>query len=101
MPKWPRGVTDSISKPMSWLKGTEWQWNRDQWTLKLEKDGDVGAPIEQCQGGTCKWSAENGKLYILLGDAGVVEFNTEASKPANMKGLGMKGEIKQNRQRIT
>lgn len=99
-PRWPSGTPDTISKQMSWLKGTEWQWNRDDWTLKLEKDGELTAPIQQCRRSTCKWSAENGKLYLLLGDIGVADFDTDKDKPANMKGLKMKGKLRQDGQRI-
>lgn len=100
-PKWPRGVPDTISKPMSWLKGTEWQWNRDQWTVKLEADGDLDAPVNQCRRSSCKWSAEKGKFYILLGDAGIAEFDTEELKPAEMKGMKMNGRLKADGQKIT
>merc|ERR550525_2012328 len=58
--QWPRGVPDSISKQMSWLRGTEWNWNNDGFTLKFDKEGEIDAPINQCQRSTCKWSAENG-----------------------------------------
>jgi DnaJ-class molecular chaperone len=100
-PKWPRGVTDSISKPMSWLKGTEWKWNNDGWSVKLTKEGDVDAPIQQCQGGRCKWSAESGKLYLLMGDAGLHELDTEPQKPADMKGMRMKGRRRADGSKLT
>mmetsp|Transcript_71735 Transcript_71735/g.134158 ORF Transcript_71735/g.134158 Transcript_71735/m.134158 type:complete len:408 (+) Transcript_71735:162-1385(+) len=85
---------------MSWMKGTEWTWNRGDFTLKFERDGDLSAPIQQCQGG-CKWSADNGKVYLLLGSAGVAEFSTESKKPANMAGMRMKGQLKADGQRVT
>eukprot|EP00929_Paragymnodinium_shiwhaense_P064566 TRINITY_DN3234_c0_g2_i1.p1 TRINITY_DN3234_c0_g2~~TRINITY_DN3234_c0_g2_i1.p1 ORF type:complete len:478 (+),score=157.65 TRINITY_DN3234_c0_g2_i1:122-1555(+) len=100
-PKFPRGVPDSISKPMSWLKGTQWKWNRDNWALKLERDGDIDAPIQQCRGGQCKWSAEAGKLYILLGDAGLLTLETSATRPAEMKGLKMVGRLSADNQKVT
>jgi len=100
-PKWPKGVPQEVSKQMSWLKGTEWAWNNDGWTVKLEKDGDLEAPVQQCRRDGCKWSAENGKFYILLGDAGVAEFDAEAQRPKNMKGMKMKGKLKADGQRIT
>lgn len=100
-PRWPRGTPQEISKAMSWLKGTEWQWNRDQWTMKLDKSGDVEAPVQQCQGGGCKWSADKGKFYVLLGDAGLLTFDTEDKKPANMKGMRMKGRMHADNSRIT
>jgi DnaJ-class molecular chaperone len=84
---------------MSWLKGTDWRWDNEDWGVKLEKDGTLEAPITQCQM-SCKWSAENGKLYLLLGDAGVGELDTEKQKPANMKGLRMQGRFKNDGTRI-
>jgi len=102
-PPWPRGVSEDISKTMSWLKGTEWRWNNDQWTLKLNKDGVMEAPIQQCQGGTsCRWTAQSGKVYLGLGDAGVFELDAPEQKPANnMKGHRMSGRSLQDRQRLT
>merc|ERR1719473_1250515 len=91
-PKWPKGVSDEVSKPMSWLKGTEWGWNRDGWTLKLEKDGDVEAPINQCRRDSCRWTAEKGKLYIQLGGAGLHTFPVEEKRPAKLDGLKISGK---------
>lgn len=100
-PKWPKGVPETISKAMSWLKGTEWKWNRDGWTVKLGKDGDIDAPVQQCRGGQCKWSAEGGKLYLLIGDAGLHELDTVAEKPADMKGMKMVGQRRADRSKLT
>ncbi|CAK0900691.1 unnamed protein product, partial [Prorocentrum cordatum] len=57
--------------------GTEWTWNRNDFTVKLTVDLDAEAPINQCQRSPCKWSAENGKFYLLLGQAGVAEFDSQ------------------------
>jgi len=90
-PKWPRGVPSEPSKPMSWLKGTEWKWNRD-WSLKLERNGDIEAPVRQChQPGACKWTADKGKLYVALGDGGVFDMEAPEQKPSNLNGFRMKG----------
>jgi DnaJ-class molecular chaperone len=86
---------------MAWLKGTEWNWNNNEFSVKLTTDLEAEAPINQCQRTPCKWSAENGKLYLLLGQAGVAEFSTEAQKPADMKGLRMKGKLRSSGERIT
>jgi len=91
-PKWPRGVPDEVSKKMAWLKGTEWQWSGKNFNLKLERDGNVEAPINQCQmSGMCRWAADKGKVYIQLGDAGMHEVSAPEEKPANLKGIRMKG----------
>lgn len=101
-PDWPRGVSEDISKKMSWVKGTEWRWNNDgHWSMKLERNGDIDAPIQQCHGG-CKWTAtDNGKVYLSLGDAGIFELTAQPDKPSNMKGFKMKGHSLQDRQRLT
>merc|ERR1719161_605981 len=69
--------------------------------MKLERSGDIEAPIQQCHGG-CKWTAtDDGKVYLSLGDAGIFELEAQAEKPANMKGYRMKGRSLQDRQRLT
>jgi len=94
-PKWPRGVTDKISKKFSWLKGTEWNWN--SWrNVKFAKDGSFDAPTRDCQQGQCMWSASKGKVYILWGEAGVHELAIQGTMPTGqnlkeMEGLRMKG----------
>ncbi|CAJ1411319.1 unnamed protein product [Effrenium voratum] len=99
--QWPPGVSDEASKTMSWLKGTEWQWNNDGFTLKLSRDGDIDAPIQQCQRG-CKWTAEKGKLYLSIGSAGIFELNAPDPKPARMEGQRLKGFSRRNsRERLT
>lgn len=90
-PQFPKGVPDSISKSMSWLKGTEWQWNRDGFTVKLQPDGDVDAPIQQCRGGRCKWSAEKGKMHLLMGAAGLYTMAADDTRPKNLKGMKLTG----------
>jgi DnaJ-class molecular chaperone len=86
---------------MAWLKGTEWRWNNDgHWSMKLERSGDIDAPIQQCQMG-CKWTATNGKVYLSLGDAGIFQLDTQEEKPANMKGHRMRGRSLQDGQRLT
>mmetsp|Transcript_13596 Transcript_13596/g.38679 ORF Transcript_13596/g.38679 Transcript_13596/m.38679 type:complete len:498 (-) Transcript_13596:456-1949(-) len=95
-PKFPKGVTKDISKTMSWMKGTEWNWN--SWrNVKFEKDGNFDAPTHDCQSGMCKWSASaEGKVYILWGDAGLHELQIVGGLPkeqdqSKMQGLRMKG----------
>jgi len=101
-PKWPSGVTEEISKSMSWLKGTEWRWNRDNhWSMKLERSGDIDAPIGQCQAG-CKWTAVNGKVYLSLGDAGIFQLDSQEEKPGDsMKGYRMKGQSLNHGEKLT
>jgi len=101
-PDWPRGVSDDISKKMSWVKGTEWRWNNDgHWSMKLERSGDIEAPIQQCHGG-CKWTAtDDGRVLLSLGDAGIFQLDAQPSKPSNMKGYRMKGRSLQDNQRLT
>lgn len=101
-PQWPRGVDEEISKKMSWVKGTEWRWNNDNhWSMKLNRDGEIDAPIQQCQMG-CKWTAsDNGHVYLSLGDAGIFDLNAQVDKPENMAGYKMKGNSLQDRQRLT
>ncbi|CAE8600060.1 unnamed protein product, partial [Polarella glacialis] len=100
--EWPAGVSDEISRPMSWLKGTEWQWNNDEWALKLDKSGDLEAPIRQCQRDNCKWTAENGKLYIALGDAGVFKLDAPKERPQNMNGQKLNGaSVRNSRERLS
>ena len=43
----------------SWPK--EWQWNNDGFTLKLSRDGDIDAPIQQCLGVTGCFSKLGGR----------------------------------------
>mmetsp|Transcript_721 Transcript_721/g.1259 ORF Transcript_721/g.1259 Transcript_721/m.1259 type:complete len:469 (+) Transcript_721:37-1443(+) len=101
-PEWPAGVSDEASKSMSWLKGTEWAWNNGDFNLKLQRDGDFEAPIQQCRRGSCKWTAENGKLYLAVGDAGIFELDAPDSKPASLKGQRLKGHSRRNpRERLT
>lgn len=100
-PKWPRGVSDEIGKSMSWLKGTEWQWNNDQWTLKLERDGDIDAPVRQCRRGQCKWTAQKGKIYLAIGEAGIFQLDAQEQKPENMGGTRFRGRSLQDGQRLT
>lgn len=99
--QWPSGVSDEVSKTMSWLKGTEWQWNNDGFTLKLTRDQEVDAPIQQCNQG-CKWTAENGKLYLFIGNAGIFELNAPDGKPSRLEGQRLKGFSKRNsREKLT
>jgi len=102
-PEWPRGVTDEIAKNMKYIKGTEWKWNNDNhWAMKLERTGDIDAPIQQCQGGGCKWTAtDDGKVYLWLGEAGCFMLNAHPEKPQNMNGYKMKGYSLNDRQRLT
>mmetsp|Transcript_9340 Transcript_9340/g.29156 ORF Transcript_9340/g.29156 Transcript_9340/m.29156 type:complete len:494 (-) Transcript_9340:157-1638(-) len=95
-PKFPKGVPKDIAKSMSWMKGTEWNWNN--WRhVKFEKDGDFDAPTQDCQGGMCKWSAgSNGKIYVLWGEAGLHELEVVGRMPTEqdqqkMQGMRMKG----------
>jgi len=102
-PKWPKGVTDTIAKNMAWMKGTEWNWN--SWrNVKFEKDGSFEAPTRDCQGGQCKWSAKNGKVYVLWGEAGLHELDIVGEVPAEqdqnkMQGLKMRGRRKADGER--
>eukprot|EP00439_Symbiodinium_sp_Y106_P066529 s994_g10.t2 len=99
--QWPQGVSDEVSKTMSWLKGTEWAWNNDGFTIKLTRDGDIEAPIQQCQRG-CKWTAEKGKLYLSVGNAGIFELVAPDPKPSRLEGQRLKGNSKRNpRERLT
>jgi DnaJ-class molecular chaperone len=95
-PKWPKGSPDKISKKMNWMKGTEWNWN--SWrNVKFQKDGSFEAPTPECQhSGMCKWSADNNKVYILWGEAGLHELEILGQAPEEqdqqkMTGLKMKG----------
>eukprot|EP00928_Gymnodinium_smaydae_P018389 TRINITY_DN16_c0_g1_i1.p1 TRINITY_DN16_c0_g1~~TRINITY_DN16_c0_g1_i1.p1 ORF type:complete len:521 (-),score=125.99 TRINITY_DN16_c0_g1_i1:144-1601(-) len=94
-PKWPKGVSNKISKKMAWLKGTEWNWNNWR-NVKLQKDGTFEAPTQDCQHGMCEWSANKGKVFILWGEAGLHELDIigdvpQDNDPKKMKGLKMKG----------
>eukprot|EP00933_Yihiella_yeosuensis_P021276 TRINITY_DN16871_c0_g1_i1.p1 TRINITY_DN16871_c0_g1~~TRINITY_DN16871_c0_g1_i1.p1 ORF type:complete len:472 (+),score=79.99 TRINITY_DN16871_c0_g1_i1:194-1417(+) len=74
---------------MSWLKGTEWQWNRDRFTIKLQGNGDMDAPFNECNGG-CKWTAEkDGTLFLGVGEH-IFRCDAGESKPRNMKGMNMR-----------
>lgn len=93
--RWPKGTTDKIHKKMAWMKGTEWNWNNWR-NVKFVKDGTFDAPTRDCQGGGCKWSAANGKVYILWGEAGVHELDIQGEVPTEqnqqkMQGMLMKG----------
>lgn len=98
-PKWPKGTPTKISKQMGWMKGTEWHWNnwRD---VQFQKDGTFDAPTPDCQGGQCKWSAQDGKVYILWGESGLHEVDIvgkmpeDGSDPQKMAGLKMRGHRK-------
>jgi len=102
-PKWPRGITDKISKKFAWMKGTEWNWNNWR-NVKFEKDGNFDAPTRDCQQGQCMWSAAKGKVYILWGEAGVHELTltgampTEQTTPAQMQGLRLEGTRSSDRE---
>jgi len=95
-PSWPSGVSDEISKSMSYLKGTEWEWNNGDFNIKLEREGDMEAPITQCQRG-CKWTAANGKLYLAVGDAGIFQLDAPDQKPASLNGHRLQGVSLRNR----
>jgi len=95
--KWPQGITDKINKKMSWLKGTEWNWNNWR-NVKFQKDGSFEAPTRECQhGGQCKWSASKNRIYILWGQAGLHELAIEGTipdeqSPEKLAGVSMKGK---------
>eukprot|EP00931_Biecheleriopsis_adriatica_P121303 TRINITY_DN96394_c0_g1_i1.p1 TRINITY_DN96394_c0_g1~~TRINITY_DN96394_c0_g1_i1.p1 ORF type:complete len:493 (-),score=128.05 TRINITY_DN96394_c0_g1_i1:172-1650(-) len=93
--KWPKGVSDKITKKYSWMKGTEWNWNNWR-NVKFEKDGSFDAPTDDCQRGRCKWSANKGKIFILWGEAGLHELDIVGETPTEqdpkqMQGLTMRG----------
>jgi len=93
--KWPKGVSDKITKKYSWLKGTEWNWNNWR-NVKFQKDGSFEAPTSDCQRDQCKWSANKGKVFILWGQAGVHELEVVGELPAEqdqkkMQGMSMRG----------
>mmetsp|Transcript_143642 Transcript_143642/g.459593 ORF Transcript_143642/g.459593 Transcript_143642/m.459593 type:complete len:497 (-) Transcript_143642:401-1891(-) len=95
-PKWPKGITKEVDKRMAWMKGTEWNWNGWR-NVKFEKDGTFDAPTRDCQSGQCMWSAKDGKVYILWGEAGVHELQIEGEVPteqdqAKMQGMRMRGK---------
>lgn len=100
--QWPKGVSDDISKKMSWLKGTEWRWNNDRsWGLKLNKDGEIDAPIQQCQMRTCKWTATDaGLVYLKIGDAGIFAMNPGATKPKLDGNFRLKGKSVRDKQNL-
>lgn len=100
-PDWPRGVSEEISKTMSWLKGTEWNWNNDGFTIKLKRDGDLEAPIQQCRRGSCRWTAQKGQVYLGLGDAGIFQLSTQEDKPSSLAGMRIQGRGVSNGQRLT
>ncbi|CAK9017452.1 unnamed protein product [Durusdinium trenchii] len=93
--EWPAGVSDEVSKSMSWLKGTEWEWNNDGFTLKLTRDQEIEAPIQQCHHG-CKWTAEKGKLYLFIGSAGIFELVAPDPKPSKLEGQRLRGYSRRN-----
>jgi len=102
-PKWPKGVTNTIAKNMVWMKGTEWNWNNWR-SVKFEKDGSFDAPTRDCQGGQCKWSAKDGKVFILWGEAGLHELDIVGQMPSEqdqsqMQGLKMRGRRKSDGER--
>jgi len=96
-PKWPRGVSDKITKKFSWVKGTEWNWNN--WRhVKFNKDGTFDAPTGDCQQGQCLWAASKGKVYILWGEAGLHELEIVGTSPTEpapsakaLEGLRLEG----------
>lgn len=103
--RWPKGVSDKISKKFNWLKGTEWQWNGWR-NVKFDKDGSFDAPTHECQRGQCKWSAPGeDRVYILWGDAGlhtlkvVGDMPPDASDPSKLKGLVLKGKRNKDSER--
>mmetsp|Transcript_56507 Transcript_56507/g.123850 ORF Transcript_56507/g.123850 Transcript_56507/m.123850 type:complete len:460 (+) Transcript_56507:75-1454(+) len=88
-PKWPKGVSDKITKKMNWMKGTEWNWNN--WRMvKFHADGKFEAPTQECQHDRCRWSASKQRVYILWGEAGL-----HTLKPSEMEakaGVTMTGK---------
>lgn len=79
-PKWPNGVSDKITKKYAFLKGTEWNWNNWR-NVKFNRDGTFEAPTRECQGDSCKWSANKGKVFILWGEAGLHELTFDREIP--------------------
>jgi DnaJ-class molecular chaperone len=102
-PKWPRGVPSEISKPMAWMKGTEWTWNN--WAkVKFQKDGTFEAPVKECQGGGCLWSADDGKVFVNWNHQGIHEVRVKGKAPvdqtlSSLTGLRMEGQRHANRER--
>lgn len=89
-PKWPRGISDKITKKFAWMKGTEWNWNNWR-NVKFNKDGTFEAPTQDCQQGQCMWSASKGKVYILWGEAGLHELEVQGESPATQDPKAMAG----------
>lgn len=94
-PKFPKGVTDKISKRFSWLKGTEWNWNHWR-AVKFNKDGGFDAPTKECQLGHCKWSASKNKVFVLWGQVGIHELEIDGEIPSEqdphlLEGMTMTG----------
>lgn len=69
--EWPEHVDDEISSDFNWMKASTWHWNG--WNnVVFHADGRFEAPSAECaQENMCKWTANDGKIYILWGEAGL------------------------------
>ena len=95
----PKNVDDEIAEEFEWLQGTEWKWKEREFTGKVnfEPDGVFRAATQDCQRGTCKWTAQNGKIYILWGQSGLHVLTVKKMAPEvgnTMKGRRKKGRAK-------
>jgi DnaJ-class molecular chaperone len=92
-------VEDEIAEDFEWMQGTEWKWKEREWTGKVnfEPDGVFRAETQDCQRGGCKWTAQNGKIYIMWGQSGLHVMMVKKMEPVagnRMSGRRKKGRAK-------
>jgi DnaJ-class molecular chaperone len=82
-------VPGGIDEKFSWMKGTEWMWNK--WReVRFEPDGTFDAPTDSCAQRQCKWSADENQIYIQWGSDGIHWVNP--SKPEPKEGTKLTGK---------
>merc|ERR1711908_54547 len=68
-----KAAPKKINDEMAWLKDTRWLWN--EWReVIFRADGSFLAPAENCErpgNPQCKWSADEDKIYVTFGNAGM------------------------------
>ena len=89
LPEWPDHIDEAVGREFTWLKGSTWFWNGWR-NVVFHTDGRFEAPSAECQiDGACRWTANDGVVYILWGDAGL-----HVLRPSDMlakKGNELKG----------
>mmetsp|Transcript_20723 Transcript_20723/g.26408 ORF Transcript_20723/g.26408 Transcript_20723/m.26408 type:complete len:540 (-) Transcript_20723:730-2349(-) len=80
-----------VSEDMKWIENTVWNWNnwRD---VTFASNNVFQAPTADCEAGECSWTAKDGLVYIMWGNAGLHTVAAPSKDVKKISGIRYDGE---------